>query len=196
MYKNKEVDRSVEARFGKIIAKKKWGIVPFALYLYQKKLGLAIHDVWFLEWIIIHRWSDENPYPSLTKMSKITGISGSYLRKIRKDLQDRDFIRVEPRFGKSGRQGTNIYHLEPLYKKLESLILKEKPDEIKKGIEAVEYQPDFVAEPIPERKVDKSSNNNEKSLEELKSMSPDEIAEWLDSLSKSTKANVERNRKT
>ncbi len=196
MFYNKDLDYSVEARFGKIIPEKKWGIVPFALYLYQKELGLAIHDVWFLEWIIIHRWSDDNPYPSMTKMSKITGVSGSYLREISKDLQDRDFIRVEPRFGESGRQGTNIYHLEPLYKKLESLIQKEKPDEIQHGMEAVEYQPELAAEPLPERKVDKGSNNNQKTREELESMSPDEMTEWLESLSKPIKAKIERNRKT
>jgi len=150
MITGKEMNFSIEARFGKIIAGKKWGVVSFTIYEFQKELGLRIHDIWFLVWLIIHKWSDENPYPSIAKMSRITGYSESYLREISNDLQERGFIEVEQRFREDGGQNTNLYFLGPLFKKIETIIENKNSNTNRREMVALEYLPENDDGILPE----------------------------------------------
>lgn len=127
MFNDEKMNFSVEARFGKTIVGKKWGVIPFALYLHQKELELDIHDVWFLTWLIMHKWTEKKPYPSIAKMSRITGKSESYIRSISKDLRERGYLLVEKRIRDDGGQNSNEYNLDPLFRRIEGLILNEPP---------------------------------------------------------------------
>ena len=121
MKKEKKLDHSVIARFGEEITKEKWGVVPFSIYLYQKELGLKIH-VWFLIWLIVHKWTEKKPFPSIAKLSRISGYSVSHVRDISRKLQKKGYIKVEPRFREDGGRNTNMYDLEPLFEMIRGMI--------------------------------------------------------------------------
>src|SRR5690349_12870013 len=61
------------SRFGATLLSGGIAAIPMALYHYQAELGLAPQEVWFVGYILAHRWTDALPYPSLRRMSRRTG---------------------------------------------------------------------------------------------------------------------------
>ena len=65
---------SISSRFGeRITEEKKWGIFPYLLFEHQGDLDLSIGEIWFLTWVLAHKWDERHPYPSLRAMSRYTG---------------------------------------------------------------------------------------------------------------------------
>src|SRR5687768_11790863 len=87
-------DFSVEERLGEIVAEEMWGIVPYSLYRYQKELGLSIAEVWFLNWVMMHKWSVDDPFPSLNAMARYTGKSRTYIQNIARRLKEKGFLEI------------------------------------------------------------------------------------------------------
>jgi hypothetical protein len=62
-------DTSLVARFGRLIAGAGLAALPQALFTHQRALALKPAHVWFVGYLLAHRWSTDFPYPSLRKMA-------------------------------------------------------------------------------------------------------------------------------
>src|SRR5437868_5167876 len=79
-------DRSFVARFGATILRGGITPIPTSLFRYQAVLGLSPQEVWFLSYILTHRWDADLPYPSLVQMAEDTGMSRRNLLRIKDSL--------------------------------------------------------------------------------------------------------------
>src|SRR6476620_2498368 len=77
---------SFAARFGRVILQHGIAAIPSALYHYQGKLQLSAQQVWFVSYVLSHKWDEDLPYPSLKKMAKCTVLSLSQLQRIKNTL--------------------------------------------------------------------------------------------------------------
>ena len=89
---------SFAARFGRVILQNGIAAIPSALYHYQGRLGLSAQQVWFISYVLSHKWDEDLPYPSLKKMAKVTGFSLSQLQRIKNSLCEMGVLNVYPRF--------------------------------------------------------------------------------------------------
>src|SRR4051812_46285837 len=84
-------DRAVSsgwaARFGRVILEHGVATIPAALFHYQGGLHLTAQDVWFISYILAHKWQADLPYPSLTLMAAQTGVGVRQLQYIRAALE-------------------------------------------------------------------------------------------------------------
>ena len=92
------------ARYGQVILAHGIAALPTALYYYQGRLQLSAQEVWFVSYILAHKWDAALPHPSLKKMSHYTGMSLSQLKRIRAGLCSKGYLRIEERYGSSGDQ--------------------------------------------------------------------------------------------
>ena len=116
------IEFPVEERFGKIVTRERWGIVPFALYKYQETLNLKIAEVWVLCWFLMHRWNEKDTFPSLNAMSRYTGVSRQYIQVIAHSLEKKGYIVIKQRYLENGAIASNYYDLMPIISILEEKI--------------------------------------------------------------------------
>src|SRR5215510_3137311 len=90
------------ARFGATILAGGIAAIPTSLYHYQAELGLVPQEVWFVGYILAHRWTDALPYPSLRQMSRRSGISAQMLHRYKQSLVEKGFLTIIPRHRPSG----------------------------------------------------------------------------------------------
>jgi len=121
--------------YGFAIAKEGIAPIPVALFRYQRALGLSFQEVSFICHLLSYRWTVSDPYPSIEKLSELTGISAKTLHAYKKSLIQKGKIKVYNRFDHKGGQLTNGYDLTPLFKDLEELISQ------KEGCEEITYPP-------------------------------------------------------
>ena len=118
---------SFAARFGRVILQNGIAAIPSALYHYQGRLGLSAQQVWFISYVLSHKWDEDLPYPSLKKMAKVTGFSLSQLQRIKNGLCQAGLLHVYPRYDDKNGQGTNAYDFSGLFDVLEKLIESDGP---------------------------------------------------------------------
>src|SRR5215218_4285839 len=87
-------DTSLVARFGRLIAGAGLAAIPQALFTQQRALALKPAHVWFVCYLLAHRWSTDFPYPSLRKMAVRTGYSQEHLHALKDELVGRGYLRV------------------------------------------------------------------------------------------------------
>jgi hypothetical protein len=117
--------RSWAARFGRVILQAGIAAIPRALFTHQGTLRLLAPDVWFISYILAHKWDADLPYPSLHEMAARTGVSLRQLQNIRAGLVARSYLVVQERHDPTGRRTTNGYDFAHLFAKLEELIRAE-----------------------------------------------------------------------
>jgi hypothetical protein len=108
-------DYSFVARYGRVIAAAGIAAIPQALFTYQRALHLSAVQVWFICYILAHRWSSDLPYPSLRLMASRTGYSERHLHDIKDSLVAAGYLRVIGRVGQHGSQDTNAYDFAGLF---------------------------------------------------------------------------------
>lgn len=113
---------SFAARFGRIILRDGVAALPSALFHFGGKLDLYAQHVWFISYILSHKWDEDLPYPSLGNMSNCSGVSKRQLQRYRDDLQNMGYLLVYPRRSQGRGQETNAYDFAPLFEQLEYLI--------------------------------------------------------------------------
>ncbi len=118
---------SFAARFGRAILKHGIAAIPSALFHFQGKLGLSAQQVWFVSYILSHKWDEELPYPSIAQMSRCTGVSDRMLRYRCNELHHLGYLQMYPRFLESGGQGSNYYDFGSIFARLEEIIAQEPP---------------------------------------------------------------------
>lgn len=121
------VGASFAARFGRLILAHGIAALPSALYHYQGKLKLSAQQVWFVSYILSHKWDADLPYPSLKKMGRSTGISERHLRRMKSTLCQKGLLEVYPRYGERERRDTDAYDFSGLFGRLERILAAEPP---------------------------------------------------------------------
>ncbi len=144
---------SFAARFGRVILQNGIAAIPSALFHYQGRLELSAQQVWFVSYVLAHKWDEDLPYPSLKKMAKCTVLSLSQLQRIKNTLCEMDYLRVVPRFSDKQGQQTNAYDFSGLFDRLEQMVIADAPTpndiraegEPPDAAEIAEADPSFVA---------------------------------------------------
>lgn len=113
------------SRFGSVILSGGIAAIPKALYMYSAELGLIPQEVWFVGYILAHRWTAELPFPSLRKMSTHTGVSPQMLHRYKNSLIEKGYLEITPRVRPSGGRSSNYYDFSGLFEQLEVLLLRD-----------------------------------------------------------------------
>ena len=113
------------SRFGSVILSGGIAAIPKALCMYSAELGLVPQEVWFVGYILAHRWTAELPFPSLRKMSVHTGVSPQMLHRYKNSLIEKGYLETIPRTRPSGGRTSNYYDFTGLFQKLELLLIRD-----------------------------------------------------------------------
>ncbi|MBF6612190.1 MAG: hypothetical protein IVW55_03590 [Chloroflexi bacterium] len=109
-----DMDPSFVARFGRVIIRRGVATVPWAVYTHQAQLGLSPYHVWLITYIFSFQWDTGLPYPSLVKMSGLTGYSLSRIHEIKVELVQMGYLTLINRSNGDGGQDTNAYDFSGL----------------------------------------------------------------------------------
>jgi AraC-like DNA-binding protein len=117
-----QVDPSFVARYGRVITRRGVAAVPRAIFTHQAELTLTPQQVWFISYIFSFQWDTALPYPSIRKMSSITGYSSVQLHTIKAELVASGYLRLVHRSNDQGGQDTNAYDFSGLLDKIRELL--------------------------------------------------------------------------
>ncbi|HEX2037479.1 MAG TPA: DnaA N-terminal domain-containing protein [Chloroflexota bacterium] len=117
------------SRFGATILSGGIAAIPMSLYHYQAELGLVPQEVWFVGYILAHRWTAALPYPSLRQMSRRTGISTQMLHRYKQSLIEKGYLATISRHRPSGGRTSNFYDFSGLFIRLEQLLRRDRRDD-------------------------------------------------------------------
>lgn len=129
MSNEEQKDRSFVARFGATIVRGGIASIPQALYRYQGELGLSAQQTWFVSAILARKWDSEMPMPSLKQMAEQSGVSRVSLHNYQRELIQAGWLRVINRQNAQGGKDTNIFDFEPLFRRLEELLIRDRDGE-------------------------------------------------------------------
>lgn len=118
---------SFAARFGRVILGHGIAALPSALLHFQGQMGLSAQQVWFVLYVLSHKWDEDLPYPSLKKMARATGLSLSQVQRIKNSICQLGLLEVYPRFGDKDSQQSNAYDFSELFNHLEEAIAANLP---------------------------------------------------------------------
>ncbi len=116
---------SFDARYGKLLRTAGIGTVPFALFYYQAELGLQPQEVWFITYVLAHRWTSDLPFPSLAGMARHSGLTKRALRNYKDSLVAKGFLIVHERRRPDGGTTSHGYDFSPLFDRLDALIMRD-----------------------------------------------------------------------
>jgi hypothetical protein len=119
--------RSFLDRFGATILRGGIAPVPATLYFFQAELGLSPQEVWFIGYILAHKWDEDLPHPSLVKMAERVGVSRRQLQRIRGSLTAKGLLSCVSRHQAAGGKASNGYDFSGLFGRLERLIREHGP---------------------------------------------------------------------
>jgi hypothetical protein len=117
-----QVDPSFVARYGIVITRRGVAAVPRAIFTHQAELGLTPQQVWFVTYIFSFQWDTALPYPSIRKMSNVTGYSSVQLHTIKAELVGLGYLRLVHRANEQGGQDTNAYDFSGLLDKVREVL--------------------------------------------------------------------------
>ncbi len=116
---------SFEARFGRVILQHGVAAIPSAMFHYQGEIGLKAQHVWFIAYILSHKWDEDLPYPSLSNMARCAGVTLRNIQFIKNDLCRAGMLQVIERYNGKGGRDSNAYDFSGLFTHLEELIAQE-----------------------------------------------------------------------
>lgn len=96
------------------ITKSGYTAIPNLLIRNQKKLGITTSEMVVLLGLLMHKWTSENPYPSVGSLSAYNGLDHKTIRKHLRSLEKKRVIKRIPRIGQ-----TNEYDFMPLIQRLD-----------------------------------------------------------------------------
>ena len=62
--------------------------------LIRWRLGLSAQQVWFVSYILSHKWDEDLPYPSLKKLARCSRLSLSQVQRIKNSLCQAGYLKV------------------------------------------------------------------------------------------------------
>ncbi len=136
------------SRFGSVILSGGIAAIPKALYMYSAELGLVPQEVWFVGYILAHRWTAELPFPSLRKMSVHTGVSPQMLHRYKNSLIEKGYLETIPRTRPSGGRTSNYYDFSGLFQQLELLLIRDnggRAEDLEEDGDEEDSQPQYTS---------------------------------------------------
>ena len=113
---------SFAGHYGQLIISEGIAPIPRALYLYQGALNLSPQQVWFISYVLAHKWDGDLPHPRLQELARHATLGLRQIKKIKNRIAQAGFMEVTPRYGSGGEQDANGYDFGPLLDRLERLI--------------------------------------------------------------------------
>lgn len=110
---------SFAGHYGQLIVSDGIAPVPRALYLYQGALNLSPQQVWFISYVLAHKWDGDLPHPRLQELARHATLGLRQIKKIKNSLVFEGLLVVTPRYGVGGEQDANSYDFGPLLDRLE-----------------------------------------------------------------------------
>ncbi|MFL5732566.1 MAG: hypothetical protein ACJ78Q_05135 [Chloroflexia bacterium] len=126
--KSSRYGSSFEARFGRVILQHGIAAIPSAIFHYQGEVGLKAQHVWFISYILSHKWDEDLPYPSLSNMARSSGVTLRNIQFIKSDLCRAGMLEVKERYNRAGGRDSNAYDFSGLFTHLEDLISEDNDE--------------------------------------------------------------------
>ena len=120
-------DNSFSARYGRLITRVGIAAIPRALFTHQAILHLTPQQIWFVGYILAHRWSTELPHPSLVRMAERTGYGVRQLHNIKDSLIAQQYLQVVQRRNSSGGKDSNGYDFSGLLDAITRILQQANP---------------------------------------------------------------------
>ncbi len=114
---------SFAAHYGEAILTDGVAPIPRALYLYQGALNLSPQQIWFISYVLAHKWDGGLPHPRLQELARHARLGLRQIKNIKKSIVEAGLLEVLPRYGTEGGQDANSYDFGKLFARLESLIV-------------------------------------------------------------------------
>ena len=108
-------DGSFVARYGRLIAQVGIAAIPQAVFTQQAALQLTAQQIWFIGYILAHRWTTAVPHPSLVRMAERTGYGVRQLHNIKDSLVQQGYLTLVARYSSQGGKDTNGYDFSGLF---------------------------------------------------------------------------------
>ena len=70
----------------------------------------------------MHKWGEEDSFPSLSALARYSGRTRTYMQKITRDLVEKGYIVKRERRLDNGATASNYYDISPLIERLEKEI--------------------------------------------------------------------------
>jgi hypothetical protein len=113
---------SFAGHYGQLIAGEGIAPIPRALYVYQGALNLSPQQVWFISYVLSHKWGGDLPHPGLQELARHSTLGSRQIKKIKNSLVYEGLLVVTPRYGAGGEQDANSYDFGQLLDRLERLM--------------------------------------------------------------------------
>lgn len=120
--KLEQADYSFAAKWSDQIAERGHTALPNLLIINQVKLGITDSELVTLIGLLLHKWDENDPYPSVARLAKYSGSTQITIRRHLRSLDKKGLIERKKRSGT-----TNEYSLKPLINKLELYAQVAKP---------------------------------------------------------------------
>jgi hypothetical protein len=114
---------SFAGHYGQLILTNGIAPIPKALFLYQGALGLSPQQVWFISYVLSHKWDEELPHPRLQELARHATLGLRQIKKLKNSIMQAGLLEVTPRYGAVGEQDANSYDFGLLFDKLEKAII-------------------------------------------------------------------------
>jgi hypothetical protein len=101
--KSKEVQATfaVSQRWTPSLATKGFTPVATAFLEHYRELNITVAEAMLVVHILSHKWTDAMPFPSLTRLADLMGVSERYVRKMLKSLEGVHYLKRVYRTGTS-----------------------------------------------------------------------------------------------
>ena len=120
MKKLTKQNTTFSSKWGTLVAGKGHTSLPNLLIKHLVDLQVSPSEFLVIVCVLMHKWSDEDPYPSADTLSKLSGLAVNTVRTQIRQLKKRGLIKIVHRTNENKAQQSNGYDFEPLRKKLES----------------------------------------------------------------------------
>lgn len=140
---------SFEARFGRVILQHGIAAIPSAIFHYQGEIGLKAQHIWFIAYILSHKWDEDLPYPSLSNMARCAGVTLRNIQFIKSDLCRAGMLAVTERYNGKGGRDSNAYDFTGLFAHLEDLISEEAEEPNRIGADVATIDTAAASAAIP-----------------------------------------------
>lgn len=114
--KSKRPNYEFITRWSADIEKCNYTMIPNLLIKHQKNLNISSAEFVILQGLILHKWTERHPYPSLVTISEYCGLHPNTVRRNVRNLESKEIIK---RIDRNGY--TNEYNFSPLINKLNHL---------------------------------------------------------------------------
>ncbi len=95
---------SFAGHYGQLILSDGVAPIPRALYLYQRALNLSPQQVWFISYVLSHKWDEGLPHPRLQEMARHATLGLRQIKNIKSSIVQAGLLRIIPRYGTGGEQ--------------------------------------------------------------------------------------------